>query len=127
MHKCRGWTLVALSGFVIVVAGAFGAHGLQGHVAPRLLEAFETGVRYQAWHTLAAMAVLIWRAQQPLKGQRAVLWLWSIGMAAFSGSLYLLALTGAPWLGPVTPLGGLLLMAGWLTLAICAWRQRPAH
>lgn len=126
MHKRRGWTLVALSGLVVVMAGAFGAHGLQGHVAPRLLEAFETGVRYQAWHTLAAMAVLIWRVQQPLKGQRAALWLWSMGMAAFSGSLYLLALTGAHWLGPITPLGGLLLMAGWLTLAVCAWRQRLA-
>jgi uncharacterized membrane protein YgdD (TMEM256/DUF423 family) len=121
-----GWILVALSGFVVVVAGAFGAHALDGRLAPRLLEAFDTGVRYQAWHTLAAMAVLIWRAQQPLKGQRAVLWLWSMGMAAFSGSLYLLALTGAHWLGPITPLGGLLLMAGWLTLAWCGWRQRPA-
>ncbi|WP_280562539.1 MULTISPECIES: DUF423 domain-containing protein [unclassified Chromohalobacter] len=122
-----GWILVALSGFVVVVAGAFGAHGLQGHSAPRLLEAFDTGVRYQAWHTLAAMAVLIWRAQHPLRGQTAVLWLWGLGMAAFSGSLYLLALTGAHWLGPITPLGGLSLMAGWLTLAICAWRQRSAN
>ncbi|MDV6318566.1 DUF423 domain-containing protein [Chromohalobacter sp. HP20-39] len=121
-----GWILVALSGFVVVMAGAFGAHALDGWLAPRLLEAFETGVRYQAWHTLAAMAVLIWRGQQPLQGQRAVLWLWSLGMAAFSGSLYLLALTGAHWLGPITPLGGLLLMAGWLTLAWCGWRQQPA-
>ncbi|MCK0715004.1 DUF423 domain-containing protein [Chromohalobacter sarecensis] len=120
-----GWILVALSGFVVVVAGAFGTHGLQGHIAPRLIEAFDTGVRYQAWHTLAAMAVLIWRGQQALKGQRAVLWLWGLGMIAFSGSLYLLALTGAHWLGPITPFGGLLLMAGWLTLAWCGWRQRP--
>ncbi|MCI0509909.1 uncharacterized membrane protein YgdD (TMEM256/DUF423 family) [Chromohalobacter marismortui] len=127
MHNRRGWILVALSGFVVVVAGAFGAHALEGRLAPRMLEAFDTGVRYQAWHTLAAMAMLIWRAQRPLRGQTTVLWLWSLGMAAFSGSLYLLALTGTPWLGPITPFGGLLLMAGWLTLAICAWRQRPAH
>lgn len=127
MHKRRGWTLVALSGLVVVMAGAFGAHALGDMLPPARLDAFTTGVRYQAWHTLAAMAVLLWHAQHPLRGQTTVLWLWSLGMAAFSGSLYLLALTGAHWLGPITPFGGLLLMAGWLTLAISAWRQRPAH
>ena len=127
MHKRRGWTLVALSGLVVVMAGAFGAHALGDMLSPARLDAFTTGVRYQAWHTLAAMAVLLWHAQHPLRGQTTVLWLWGLGMAAFSGSLYLLALTGAHWLGPITPFGGLLLMAGWLTLAICAWRQRPAH
>jgi uncharacterized membrane protein YgdD (TMEM256/DUF423 family) len=109
------------------MAGAFGAHALGDMLSPARLDAFTTGVRYQAWHTLAAMAVLLWHAQHPLRGQTTVLWLWGLGMAAFSGSLYLLALTGAHWLGPITPFGGLLLMAGWLTLAICAWRQRPAH
>ncbi|WP_136068189.1 DUF423 domain-containing protein [Modicisalibacter radicis] len=119
------WIGVALSGFISVAAGAFGAHGLQGHVAPRLLEAFETAVRYQAWHTLAMLGVLVWRETRPLRGQRLVLALWATGIALFSGSLYLLVVTGARWLGPVTPLGGLLLMAGWLALAVCAGRARP--
>lgn len=120
------WIGVALSGLLGVAAGAFGAHGLQGDVAPGLLETFDTAVRYQVWHTLAMLGVLVWRQTQPLRGQRLVLALWASGAALFSGSLYLLVLTGARWLGPVTPLGGLLLMAGWLALAVCAGRARPA-
>ncbi len=118
------WIGVALSGLVSVAAGAFGAHGLQDSVTPRQLDVFETAVRYQAWHTLAMLGVLVWRQSQPLRGQSWVLGLWAAGVALFSGSLYLLAVTGARWLGPVTPLGGLLLMAGWLALAVCAGRAR---
>lgn len=120
------WIGVALSGLISVAAGAFGAHGLQAHLTTRLLAAFETAVRYQAWHTLAMFGVLIWHQTQPLRGQHLVLALWAMGMVLFSGSLYLLVLTGARWLGPVTPLGGLLLMAGWLALAVCAGRARPS-
>ncbi|MDW5376074.1 DUF423 domain-containing protein [Halomonas sp. HP20-15] len=120
------WIGVALSGLLSVAAGAFGAHGLQAHASPRLLEVFETAVRYQAWHTLAMLGILIWRTTQPLRGQRLVLALWATGTLLFSGSLYLLVLTGARWLGPVTPFGGLLLMGGWLALAVCAARARPA-
>ncbi|HET8789846.1 MAG TPA: DUF423 domain-containing protein [Modicisalibacter sp.] len=118
------WVTVALSGFVMVLAGAFGAHGLEGQVSERLLGAFETGVRYQAWHTLAMLAVLIWRQTTPAKGQGLALWLWGGGIVLFSGSLYLLTLTGIRGLGMITPFGGLLLMAGWLVLAISAWRAR---
>lgn len=118
------WVIVALSGFVMVLAGAFGAHGLEGRVSERLLEAFETGVRYQAWHTLAMLAVLIWRQTTPAKSQGLILWLWGGGIVLFSGSLYLLTLTGIRVLGMITPFGGLLLMAGWLVLAISAWRAR---
>lgn len=120
------WVAVALSGFVMVLAGAFGAHGLEGRVPERLLQAFETGVRYQAWHTLAMLAVLIWRQAMPIKGQSLALWLWGGGIVLFSGSLYLLTLTGLRGLGMITPFGGLLLMAGWLTLAISAWKAKNA-
>lgn len=118
------WVAAALSGFVTVLAGAFGAHGLEGHVPERLLAAFETGVRYQAWHTLAILAVLIWRQVMPARGQRLTLWLWSAGIVLFSGSLYLLTLSGVRGLGLITPFGGLLLMAGWLSLAVTAWRAK---
>lgn len=118
------WVAVALSGFVMVLAGAFGAHGLEGRVPERLLEAFETGVRYQAWHTLAMLAVLIWRQAMPARGQSLTLWLWGGGIVLFSGSLYLLTLTGIRGLGMITPFGGLLLMAGWLALAISAWKAK---
>ncbi len=122
----RGWWLgAALSGALVVMAGAFGAHALEGTLAPRLAAAFETGVRYQAWHTLALLAVLAWRAATPLAGQRLALGLWAAGMALFSGSLYALALTGIGRLGMVTPLGGVLLIAGWLALAAAAARARP--
>lgn len=118
------WTAVALSGLVVVIAGAFGAHALAGKLSPRYLEVFHTAVRYQVWHTLAAMAVLAWQSQCALRGQALAVWLWFAGMVLFSGSLYLLAMSGLKPLGIVTPFGGLLLMAGWLTLAWSAWRQR---
>lgn len=122
MQQRSTWVAVALSGFIMVMAGAFGAHGLEGRISQPLLETYETAVRYQAWHTLAMLAVLIWRQTMPAKGQCVTLWLWGGGMVLFSGSLYLLALTGTRALGMITPLGGLLLMAGWLALAMTAWR-----
>ena len=122
----RGWWFgAALSGALMVVAGAFGAHALEGTLTPRLATVFETGVRYQAWHTLALLAVLAWRAARPLAGQRLALGLWAAGMGLFSGSLYALALTGMGRLGMVTPLGGVLLIAGWLALAAVVVRARP--
>lgn len=124
MPQRLAWVAAALSGFIVVMAGAFGAHGLEGRVPERLLAAFETGVRYQAWHTLAILAVLIWRHVMPARGQGLTLWLWGAGIVLFSGSLYLLTLSGVRGLGLVTPFGGLLLMAGWLSLAVTAWRAR---
>ncbi|WP_108446118.1 DUF423 domain-containing protein [Halomonas denitrificans] len=122
----RGWWFgAALSGALVVVAGAFGAHALEGTLPPRLAAAFETGVRYQAWHTLALLAVLAWRAATPLAGQHLALGLWAAGMGLFSGSLYALALTGIGRLGMITPLGGGLLIAGWLALAAAVARARP--
>ncbi|MEQ6917943.1 DUF423 domain-containing protein [Halomonas aquatica] len=122
----RGWWFgSALSGALVVLAGAFGAHALAGQLTPRLMSAFETGVRYQAWHTLALLAVLAWRASRPLAGQRLALGLWGAGMLLFSGSLYAMAFTGMRQLGMVTPFGGVLLMAGWLALAASVRRARP--
>lgn len=125
MQERFTWIAAALSGFVVVLAGAFGTHGLAEHVSERLLAAFETGVRYQAWHTLAILSLLIWRQQQRLRGQRLVMGLWGAGVLLFSGSLYLMTLTGIRALGMITPVGGVLLMTGWLMLALTAWRQRP--
>lgn len=124
MQQRSAWIAVALSGFIMVMAGAFGAHGLEGRLPKRLLETFETAVRYQAWHTLAMLAVLIWRQTMPAKGQRLALWLWGGGIVLFSGSLYLLTLTGIRALGMITPFGGLLLMAGWLALAMTAYKAK---
>lgn len=119
------WCIAALSGAMMVMLGAYAAHGLAARTTEAMVSAVETGVRYQAWHTLAIMIVLVWRQVQPLAGQRWVLALWALGMACFSGSLYLMALAGLN-LGIVTPMGGVLLMAGWLALgavALLAQRQ----
>ena len=124
MQDRTWWGMAALSGALVVMAGAFGAHALEGQLAPRLAAAFETGVRYQAWHTLAMMGVLAWRASHPCRGQGVVLVLWTAGIVLFSGSLYAMALTGVRGLGMITPIGGLLMIGGWLALAVCALRDR---
>ncbi|WP_336273461.1 DUF423 domain-containing protein [Vreelandella indica] len=113
------WCIAALSGAMMVMLGAYAAHGLAARTTEVMVSAVETGVRYQAWHTLAIMIVLVWRRVHPLAGQRWVLALWSVGVVCFSGSLYLMALAGLS-LGIVTPIGGVLLMAGWLALAVVA-------
>ncbi|RTR05576.1 DUF423 domain-containing protein [Halomonas nitroreducens] len=122
MQDRAWWLAAALSGALMVMAGAFGAHALEGSLAPRLVAAVETGVRYQAWHTLAMLGVLAWRSACPHPGQHLVLGLWAVGMLLFSGSLYALALSGLGRLGLVTPLGGVLLIGGWLALASCVLR-----
>ncbi|MGO1870465.1 MULTISPECIES: DUF423 domain-containing protein [Halomonas] len=111
------WCVAALSGVLMVMLGAYAAHGMQARTTEAMVSAVETGVRYQAWHTLAMMIVLVWKRVQPLSGQRWVLACWALGVVGFSGSLYLMALAGLS-VGIVTPIGGLLLMLGWVMLAI---------
>lgn len=107
----------SLSALVAVVAGAFGAHALRDRIAAELLAAFETGARYQMYHALALLgsqlAYFRWNAPQFLWAG----WLFVAGTVLFSGSLYLMSLTGARWLGAVTPLGGLCFLAGWAAFA----------
>ena len=118
------WMAACFSGFIGVMAGAFGAHGLQGTVSGTLFHAWETAVRYQMWHTLAIMLVLVWRQQYAFTAQRIAVRLWMAGTVLFSGSLYALTLGAPAWLGPVTPIGGALLIVGWLVLAWGIFRQK---
>ena len=115
--------LGALFGLVGVAAGAFGAHALRDRLAPDLLAVFEVGVRYQLVHALALLATAWAAGRWPGGGTHAAGWLFVAGTVVFSGSLYLLALTGQRWLGAVTPLGGLALLAGWASLAWAALRS----
>jgi uncharacterized membrane protein YgdD (TMEM256/DUF423 family) len=102
-----------------VMLGAFGAHALKTRIPVDLLEVFETGVRYQMYHALGLMA-LAWAIYRwPGRRLGVAAWLLAAGTVIFSGTLVLLALTGARWLGAVTPVGGVLLIAGWL---LAAWR-----
>jgi uncharacterized membrane protein YgdD (TMEM256/DUF423 family) len=112
--------LGAVLGFLAVALGAFGAHALRSRVAPALVETFETGVRYQMYHALALLAcawVLDRRAPGAAAWATAAAWLFLAGVVLFSGSLYVLTVSGARWWGAVTPLGGLAFLAGWACLA----------
>lgn len=115
-------TLGALLAGVAVALGAFGAHALRARLEPRDLEIFETAVRYQMYHALALLAVG-WLISREAPGAGAAAWSFLIGMALFSGSLYLMVATGQRWLGAVTPLGGVAFLIGWLLLARAAWRS----
>jgi uncharacterized membrane protein YgdD (TMEM256/DUF423 family) len=108
----------ALSAFVAVAAGAFGAHALKARLGTDLLAVFETAARYQMYHALALLAVAGAMSRWATPQLRAAGWLFLAGTILFSGSLYLLALTGARGLGAVTPFGGLCFLAGWLLLAV---------
>jgi uncharacterized membrane protein YgdD (TMEM256/DUF423 family) len=114
----------ALTGFLGVALGAFGAHALRRLLTPEMLAVFETGVRYQMYHAFALAIAALCLARWPVPAFRVAGWLFAAGMVVFCGSLYLLALTGVKSLGAITPLGGLLLLAGWITLAIGAGRIR---
>jgi uncharacterized membrane protein YgdD (TMEM256/DUF423 family) len=114
--------LGALFGATGVAAGAFGAHALRSRLTAADLAIFETAVRYQMYHAVALVAVALWLEQ----GVRPALeWAargFVLGVVIFSGSLYLLVLTGQRWLGAVTPLGGVGFIVGWLALAAAALR-----
>lgn len=108
--------------------GAFGAHGLKAVLSAERLATFETGVRYQFYHALALMVLGIWLRQRKNKAMRIGGWLLFGGILLFSGSLYLLALGDVlslpmGWVGPVTPLGGLLFIAGWGALLLATWQD----
>jgi uncharacterized membrane protein YgdD (TMEM256/DUF423 family) len=118
----------ALSGFLAVLVGAFGAHALRARLSPELLQTFETGTRYQMFHALALLHVGMVAEREPRPGLRAAGWLFVIGTVLFSGSLYALALSGTRFFGAITPLGGLCFLIGWLALARATFSRpdRPA-
>lgn len=116
------FSLGALLGGLAVAFGAFGAHALKETLTAEDLATFEIGVRYQMYHALALIAVAWamthWESPLlPIAG-----WAFVAGVTVFSGSLYLLVLTGPRWLGAITPIGGVALIAGWALLAWTAFR-----
>ncbi len=116
--------LGALFALLAVMAGAFGAHGLRGVVDARGLEVFQTAVTYQIYHSLALILVAI----LPVAGlSRRLLGIaagfFVAGILLFSGSLYLLVLTDLRWMGPVTPVGGIGFMVGWILVLMAGFRR----
>ena len=117
-------TLASLSGMLAVMLGAFGAHALKGRLDDYALGVFQTAVQYHFYHSLALLAVGVIALSQP---QTALLrssgYLFLVGIVVFSGSLYLLSMSGLRWLGAITPLGGLAFIAGWSCLAAASWKM----
>ena len=114
--------LAAFFGFTGVALGAFAAHGLKGRLSEQYLAIFHTGVTYQLVHTLALLGVALLATQLQ---SRLVTWAgfcFALGIVLFSGSLYLLTMSGIAKLGIITPIGGVAFLAGWLCLGLAAWR-----
>lgn len=106
-----------------VITGAFGAHALKGKLADDMMQVYKTGVEYHFYHALGLLLVGILSLQVP-----SALISWSgilliLGIVLFSGSLYLMALTGMKWVGAVTPMGGLCFIAGWVFLFFAIWKN----
>ncbi len=115
-------SLAAILAGLAVAAGAFASHALREKISERALEIFETGARYQMYHALAILlvAVLLITLESPPSSLVVSAWLFTIGIAIFSGSLYALSLTGIKYLGAITPIGGAAFIAGWCVLAFAA-------
>lgn len=120
--------LGAVAGGLGVVFGAFGAHALKARLTVAALDTWQTAVLYQFVHAVGLLAVGLWlklAVADGLPADRALSFAgiaFAVGILLFSGSLYALALGGPRWLGPVTPIGGLAFIAGWLALVFAALR-----
>jgi uncharacterized membrane protein YgdD (TMEM256/DUF423 family) len=112
--------LGAVAAFLAVALGAFGAHGLRARLSPDMMAVFQTGVQYHMYHALAL--ILVSGIMGRMSGWliQSAGWCGAAGIVFFSGSLYLLAVTGVTTLGAITPIGGLLFLIGWALLAFAA-------
>lgn len=115
--------LGAILAFAAVALGAFGAHALKSRLAPDMAAVWQTAVLYHGWHALALVGAGLFLMQRPDAAAFAAAgWLFLAGVVLFSGSLYVLALSGVRGFGAVTPFGGLAFLAGWAAFAWGAWR-----
>jgi uncharacterized membrane protein YgdD (TMEM256/DUF423 family) len=133
MSKMDLFTKIGISAGVFggsgVILGAFGAHALKAQLDEASLQIWDTGVKYQLVHAVALLALAAMaevREGRTGTSPHLLGWVarcWGVGIVCFSGSLYTLALGGPHWLGPVTPLGGLALITGWVLVAVASWKK----
>jgi uncharacterized membrane protein YgdD (TMEM256/DUF423 family) len=121
-----------IAGLTGVALGAMGAHALKATLLERgMMQAWETAARYHVFHAVGLLGVAAWaRIEAENRAAKLMSWtarLWCLGIVLFSGSLYWLAIGGPRWLGPVTPLGGVALMIGWLLVAVAAFGKRETR
>ena len=116
--------LGAVFGALGVGLGAFGAHGLKDRVEESSIAVWQTAASYQMWHALALLAVAWVISESSSTAARVSGIGFTLGILVFSGSLYVLVLSGQKWLGAITPLGGLAFIVGWISLAVALWPQR---
>ena len=115
----------SVSAFIAVALGAFAVHGLKNRLSQEMVNIFDVGVRYHFYHALALLAVAWAYSRWPRAEVAAAGWLFLAGTVIFSGSLYLLSLTGVRWLGAITPIGGVAFLLGWLGLIWGVWKGAP--
>ncbi len=111
-------TIAAISGLSAVILGAFGAHALKGIISPEMLETYKTGIQYHFYHTFALATVGILMNFTPSKALKWSAYLFMTGLVLFSGSLYIMAISGIKALGVITPIGGTSWIAAWILLII---------
>lgn len=122
MNPLTALLVGAVYGGLGVVLGAFGAHALKARLEPAMLATWDTAVLYQLVHALALLLVALLARTTSLTGLSVAMWSFAIGVLLFSGSLYVLALGGPRWFGPVTPLGGVAFIVGWMAIVVAVVR-----
>ena len=117
--------LAGINGFLAVSIGAFAAHMLRDRLSPELLNTFQTGVQYHMYHALGLFGIGLLMLNFPTSNLlRISAYLMIAGIVLFSGSLYLLSITGTKWLGAITPLGGLCFLTAWVLIVWFAAKQK---
>jgi uncharacterized membrane protein YgdD (TMEM256/DUF423 family) len=123
VNMARWWLLIgSVAGFLGVAGGAFGAHALKSRVSEQMLANFDTGTQYLLAHAVALLVVGMLASRDGVGDLRTVGSAFTVGMVIFTGSLWLMALTGTRWLGAITPIGGTALLIGWVALGLAAAR-----
>jgi uncharacterized membrane protein YgdD (TMEM256/DUF423 family) len=121
-----GKTIIMAASIMLALAvaiGAFGAHGLKSHLSEAMLQTYKTGVEYHFYHALGLLLVGVLAFLMPSSYLKLSAIFLSLGIILFSGSLYVLAVSGIKWLGAITPLGGLSFIAGWVLLFVSVWKK----
>ena len=117
--------LAGINGFLAVSLGAFAAHALRDRLSPELLNTFQTGVQYHMYHALALFGIGLMMINFPASNiLRVSAYLMLAGLVFFSGSLYLLSITGIRWLGAITPIGGVFFLVAWAIIVWFAAKQQ---